>query len=446
MKIKKVLWLVCVILVLLATACSGLPINGNNKGDLNSSGRISALQVDIAPEVGGIVSAIDVEEGNTVTVGDILFRIDDTLLQAQYDQTVATVGVAESSVESANAQLALAKLQLELTLQGVRQQERAAVNYVWKKDQPGDFDLPVWYFFDAENLNAIEQEIGSAAEALAFELENLDTVLENSSSTDLITAEERLAKAQAAYQIADQTLDQAKSADDRETLEDFAKDLFDEASAELDTVQIEYDRVLTTSAAQDVLDARSRVVVAQRYYDNSLDYLSQLQVGEQSLQVEAARAAVTLAETGVVQAEANLQQAQAALEMMEIQLDKFVVKAPVDGIVLSRNLEVGEMIVPGGVTMVIGQLEEVRLTVYVPEDKYGQIQLGQSVTITADSFPGESFDGQVIHIADEAEFTPRNVQTVEGRLATVYAVEILAPNPDLKLKPGMPADVVIIVQ
>jgi len=87
----------------------------------------------------------------------------------------------------------------------------------------------------------------------------------------------------------------------------------------------------------------------------------------------------------------------------------------------------------------------VRLTVYVPEDKYGQIQLGQSVTITADSFPGESFDGQVIRIADEAEFTPRNVQTVEGRLATVYAVEILAPNPDLRLKPGMPADVVIIL-
>jgi len=445
MKNKKALWIVCVILVLLASACSGLPINGNNNGDLNSSGRISALQVDVAPEVGGIVSAIDIEEGNTVLAGDVLFRIDDNLLQAQYDQAVAMVGVAESSVESANAQLDLAKLQMELTLQGVRQQERVTINSVWKKDQPGDFDLPVWYFFDAENLNAIEKEIDAAAETLAFELENLDAVLENSSSTNLITAEERLAKAQAAYQIADQTLEQAKSADDRETLEDFAQDLFDEANAELDAVQIEYDRILTTSAAQDILDARSRVVVAQRYYDNSLDYLSQLQVGEQSLQVETAKAAVTLAETGVAQTEANLRQAEAALEMIEIQLDKFIVKAPVDGIVLSRNLEVGEMIVPGSVAIVIGQLEEVHLTVYVPEDKYGQIQLGQSVTITADSFPGESFDGQVIRIADEAEFTPRNVQTVEGRLATVYAVEILTPNPDLRLKPGMPADVVIIV-
>jgi len=445
MKNKKVLWLVSVIIVLMAAACSGLSINGNNSGDLNSSGRISALQVDVAPEVGGIVSAIDVEEGNTVLAGDVLFRIDDNLLQAQYDQAVAMVGVAESSVESANAQLDLAKLQMELTLQGVRQQKRVTINSVWKKDQPDDFDLPVWYFFDTENLNAIEKEIDAAAETLAFELKNLEAVLENSSSMDLITAEERLSKAQAAYQIADQTLEQAKSADDRETLEDFAQDLFDEASAELDAAQIEYDRILTTSAAQDILDARSRVVVAQRYYDNSLDYLSQQQVGEQSLQVETAKAAVTLTETGVAQAEANLRQAEAALEMIEIQLDKFIVKAPVDGIVLSRNLEVGEMIVPGSVVMVIGQLEEVHLTVYVPEDKYGQIQLGQAVTVTADSFPGESFDGQVIRIADEAEFTPRNVQTVEGRLATVYAVEILAPNPDLRLKPGMPADVVIVV-
>ena len=445
MKNKKVLLVVSVIFVMMAAACSGLSINGNNSGDLNSSGRISALQVDIAPEVGGIVSAIDVEEGDTIQAGAVLFRIDDTLIQAQYDQAAAMVGVAEAYVESAYAQLALAELQLGQALQGVREQERVAINSAWKKDQPDDFDLPVWYFFDVENLNAIEQEIDAAAETLAFELENLNAVMEKSSSTDLITTEERLSKAQTAYQLADQTLEQAKRADDRETLEDFAQDLFDEASTELDAAQIEYDRVLTTSAAEDVLDARSRVVVAQRYYDNSLDYLAQLQVGEQSLQVDIARASVTLAETGVAQAEANLRQAKVALEMIEIQLDKFIVKAPVDGTILSRNLDVGEMIVPGSVVIVIGQLEEVHLTVYVPEDKYGQIQLGQSVTITADSFPDESFDGQVIRIADEAEFTPRNVQTVEGRLATVYAIEILVPNPDLRLKPGMPADVVIIV-
>ena len=443
MKNKKVLWLIILLFVLSVTACSGLTINGNNNGDLHASGRISALQVDISSEVGGIVQEIIVEEGDSIKAGDILFRIDNTLLQAQYNQAIAMINVAETAIESANAQLAAVELQLEITLQGVRQQKQITVDSAWQENQPDDFNMPVWYFTDNENLAAVDQEVQAAEEALRIELNNLETVLEDYKSSDLIAVEERLAKAQAAYQISEITLEQAKNADENEALEDIAQDLFDEASSELDATQSSYDRILTTTAAKDVLEARSRFAVAQRRYENALNNFSQLQTGVQSLQFEAAKAAVTMAETGVAQAEANLLQAQAALEVFEIQMDKFVVKAPIDGIVLSRNLESGEIIVPGSVTIVIGQLEEVRLTVYIPEDKYGQIQLGQSVTISVDSFPDEIFQGQVVRIADEAEFTPRNVQTVEGRLATVYAVDILVPNSNLKLKPGMPADIVI---
>ena len=81
------------------------------------------------------------------------------------------------------------------------------------------------------------------------------------------------------------------------------------------------------------------------------------------------------------------------------------------------------------------------LTVYVPEDRYGQIALGQTYPVTVDSFPGQAFDGKVTHIADQAEFTPRNVETVEGRKNTVFAIRLTLSNPDMALKPGMPADV-----
>ena len=445
MKNKKVLWVFYGMLVFFLTACGGLEINGSNNEDLTASGRIAALQVDIAPEVGGIVQEIKVEEGDSIKAGDVLFRIDNTLLQAQYDQAIAMVDVAKTAVESANAQLAAVELQLEITLQGVRQQKQLTVDSAWQESQPDDFNMPVWYFTDSENLAAVEQEVQAAEEALRIELNNLEAVLEDYKSSDLIAVEEQLAKAQAAYQIAALTLEQAQNADENEALEDIAQDLFDEASTELDATQSSYARILTTEAAKNVLEARSRSAVAQRRYENALNNFSQLQNGVQSLQFVAAESAVTIAKTGVAQAEANLLQTQTALEVFEIQLDKFVVKAPVDGIVLSRNLEGGEMIIPGSVTIVIGQLEEVRLTVYIPENKYGQIQLGQSVTVTVDSFPDEVFQGQVIRIADEAEFTPRNVQTVEGRLATVYAVDILVPNSNLKLKPGMPADIVINV-
>jgi len=94
---------------------------------------------------------------------------------------------------------------------------------------------------------------------------------------------------------------------------------------------------------------------------------------------------------------------------------------------------------------VIGDLDEVELTVYIPEDRYGPVQLGQYALITVDSFPGETFDGAVIQIADEAEFTPRKLQTVDGRKRTVYAVVIRIPNSDWELKPGMEVDAVIDV-
>ena len=121
-----------------------------------------------------------------------------------------------------------------------------------------------------------------------------------------------------------------------------------------------------------------------------------------------------------------------------------VITAPQDGIVLTRGVEVGETLAPGSVVITIGQLQEVELVVYIPETEYGTVHLGDQVTISVDSFPGETFTGSVIHISDQAEFTPRNVQTVEGRRATVYAIKLSVPNSDLKLKIGMPADVIFM--
>jgi HlyD family secretion protein len=92
--------------------------------------------------------------------------------------------------------------------------------------------------------------------------------------------------------------------------------------------------------------------------------------------------------------------------------------------------------------MTLGLLDNLSITVYVPENLYGGLSLGQSASVTADSFPGETFNGTVTHIADQAEFTPRNVQTAEGRSTTVFAIKLQIQDTAGKLKPGMPADVV----
>jgi HlyD family secretion protein len=144
-------------------------------------------------------------------------------------------------------------------------------------------------------------------------------------------------------------------------------------------------------------------------------------------QVEAARSQVTAAEAGV-----------AAVDSQAAQL---TVVSPIDGVVLTRSVEPGEYAAPGGALLVVGSLSSLTITVYVPEDRYGELSLGQTAQVSVDSFPTETFAATVAHIADQAEFTPRNVQTVEGRKSTVFAIRLSIANPDGKLKPGMPADV-----
>ena len=115
-----------------------------------------------------------------------------------------------------------------------------------------------------------------------------------------------------------------------------------------------------------------------------------------------------------------------------------------DGVVLVRSVEVGEVIQAGLPVLTIGKLDTLKVTVYIPENQYGQIRLGQQANLSVDSFPNETFAAKVTRISDKAEFTPQNVQTQEGRQTTVYAVELSVNNPDGKLKPGMPVDVTFV--
>jgi multidrug resistance efflux pump len=184
--------------------------------------------------------------------------------------------------------------------------------------------------------------------------------------------------------------------------------------------------------------------------------------GDEAIQVKAAdiaqkqaESAVTQAEKGVAQAEVNVTQAearlaqanssvpqaQAELDLIDVQMGKLTVYAPVSGVVLTRNIEPGEVIQPAAVALTIGQLDDITITVYVPENRYGQIKMGMEAKVTVDSFPGETFRAAVVRVADQAEFTPRNVQTEEGRSTTVYAIELSVDDPAGNIKPGMPADV-----
>jgi HlyD family secretion protein len=140
-------------------------------------------------------------------------------------------------------------------------------------------------------------------------------------------------------------------------------------------------------------------------------------------------------------AQAQIEAARAALTILETQLAKTVITAPSDGIVIERLAEPGEIALPNAALLIIADLDRLTLTVYAPEDRYGEVTLGQAVKVTVNSFPDETFTATVTHIANQAEFTPRNVQTQEGRRTTVFAIKLTLDDTTGKLKPGMPADV-----
>ncbi|NLN69395.1 MAG: HlyD family efflux transporter periplasmic adaptor subunit [Chloroflexi bacterium] len=421
----------------LLTACS---TNGDTV--ITASGTLSVVEVPVAPEVSGRVVSISVNEGDAVKAGDELFRLDDELLQTQYNQGAAAVDAAAATLAAGQAQIVYAQRQHELALQAARAQEDPFRVAFWTAATPDDFQ-PAWYFQVNEKLDAAVAEVDAAEKDLADEAQNLADEISKASNQDFIAAENRLAEAQAAYTVAQKTLTQAKSANDK-TLTDAAQEIFDRADTELSSARLEYDRMLTSSSADAVLRARARVTVAQARLDNARVSLSALQTGDHSIQVSVAEAGVDQAQAAVSQAQANLNQAEASLALLKLQLERAVVTAPVDGTLLTRDLEVGQLVAAGGIIMTFGQLETMDLTVYIPIDRYGQVSIGQKVEISVDSFDGVTFPGHVVKIADSAEFTPRNVQSAEGRASTVYAVKISVANTDLRLKPGMPADVKFI--
>jgi HlyD family secretion protein len=142
-------------------------------------------------------------------------------------------------------------------------------------------------------------------------------------------------------------------------------------------------------------------------------------------------------------AQAQVQQAEAAVHLVDAQIAQFTLTAPMSGIVTSRSAQAGETATAEAPLLTVANLDEVTLVIYIPENRVGQIGVGQEAQVQVNSFPEQVFVGHVASIAGKAEFTPRNVQTQEERVNLVFAVKVSIPNPDHKLKPGMPADATI---
>lgn len=140
-------------------------------------------------------------------------------------------------------------------------------------------------------------------------------------------------------------------------------------------------------------------------------------------------------------------QAQAQLAEQRSYVADFAVRSPIDGTVLTRTVEKGERVGDGTPLFTLVDLDRLYVKIYVPEPSIGKVALGQEARVYVNAFPGRAFAARVSRVSQEAEFTPKNVETREERVKLVFAVEVaLAENPDRVLKPGMPADAEVRTQ
>ena len=139
-----------------------------------------------------------------------------------------------------------------------------------------------------------------------------------------------------------------------------------------------------------------------------------------------------------------MEQANAQLALIDTQIAKLTVYAPVDGLVADLIVQPGEVITIGAPAVTLSKPDSLTIVIFVPEEQIGSVKMDQPATLSVDSFPDTLFSARVIHIADEAEFTPRNTSTSEGRKTTVFAVKLEVEDPDGLLKAGMPADIVFL--
>lgn len=190
------------------------------------------------------------------------------------------------------------------------------------------------------------------------------------------------------------------------------------------------------------LIAQSEKDTAQATHDSALAQLEAVRAQEQALAsaIRAVEAQLKVAEAQLQAALAQVKQKEAALRQAQVDLEHTVIRAPVDGVVVSRNVDVGQTVaasLQAPTLFTIAQdLTQMQVDTNVDEADIGRIRLGQRATFTVDSFPGQTFAGEVVQIR-KAPLVVQNVVT--------YDVVVSARNSDLKLLPGMTANVRIVV-
>ena len=423
----------------------GMISEAEASGMRSVSGFVEAEEFSLTAEVSGRIDQLLADEGDEVQKGDTLVILDEALAQAQLREAQAAVQIAEA---------ALAQVKAGPRPEAIRQAEAALA----RAQAARDGAYQGWQ--DALAIRENPQELEAQMDAARAQLEVAEHQLQ--------AAVAATGASQAEYDMLARAADfishpQRFSVSIPTPFGTFSKSFrltFDKGEREevyyqwnLSSRRLtsSWEAVAMAQAARDGAQAALENLLAIRENPQELDTqvdVAKAQYERAEAAVQGAQAQLEALKAGATQeqitvVETQVKQARAAADLLRVQLDKMTLTSPTSGMVMEKTVHRGEMAAVGAALMTIADLDEVTLTLYIPEDEIGKVKVGQTVEVSVDSFPGKVFEGQVSYIASEAEFTPKNVQTKKERVNMVFAVKVKIPNPEHELKPGMPADAVI---
>ncbi|MGE5472993.1 MAG: HlyD family secretion protein [Ignavibacteriales bacterium] len=366
-------------------------LTGCNQQRLVFSSTIESTQVDINSEVNGKILKINFQEGQNVKKGDTLVFLDSSSAELQLKQ-------AEAGVLSAKAKLAETK-------KGSRieqiNQAQAAVNAAKAKlDELRSGSRK-------EQINQARSVVEQAKTAVSFAEKTYNYRLDN-----LEKARELLEYGGTSQQ----------NVNDLENLTESALTQFNTAKEQLKSAQSQLD-LLVSGPTSEAIKA------AEAAYQQTKAQLDLVKNGS-------TKETITISEAGVKQAE------DAAM-LAKLQLEKFNVKSPITGRIQPSYVDIGEVVFPGTNIASILDENDLWLKFYIPERYKHKIGVGSSLIIKTKAFPKEKIMGKITYVSSKAEFTPKNIETVEAKENTVFEVKVKIMDHLNILRPGMTAEVEI---
>jgi HlyD family secretion protein len=388
--------------LLLLIACQST--NSSNQSN-RYSGVLEGTKVNVVSEVGGRITDIAVDEGDAVTPGQPIVTLDDAALHAQVKQ-------AEAALSAAEADLAQVKA-------GTRQEAIDAAEAAWQQAQAEQAGAMLTLSNTVQirnNPQRINAQVDAARSGVALAEQNAAVM------------QTRLAEARYRRDFYDNDKDKRETLDKEIAI---AQKNLEAAQAQLNGARAQLSALQAMRSHPVTIQAQ--VNQARNAY--SLTIASEAVAAASVIELKAGPTPEEIA-----LAEAKVQQAQAALRLAQAYRSRAQITAPLAGLVAQRSGHVGETVLPGALLLSIVNIDTLDMIIYMPQAQLPRVQIGAPVKVYVDAYPDEAFTGEVVNLAQQAQFSSRDTQNKEDRTNIVFAVKVRLDNADGRLKSGMTAD------